>query len=149
MLQPEMQGGSRLRLGSASALQNLLQTEDAAHLSFFLSAFFSMKPHTSAHTSMLVRKSSTAWRRTNAWLMMSRTRSKSKKKKRGAGQYFSVQAVVQLHQGSFGLLRQLGQYLGSDLRCKRRQSGTPGVTAAACQGAPQPHLAADGGRVLH
>lgn len=52
---------------------------------------------------------------------MSLTRNKFKKTPRP---YFSVQAAVQLHQRSFGLLRQLAQNLHPDLRWNTR--GTSG-----------------------
>lgn len=64
--------------------------------------------------------------------------------------YFSIQAAVQLHQRSFGLLRQFAQNLHPDLR--RNTRGTSGCDHFP-PGPPTPgrrsHLAADGGRVLH
>lgn len=76
------------------------------YLSFFLSPFFSIKPHTSAQVSMLVRKSSIVCEEVSITELQFHPSLKQP-----AGDvtdrkhtYFAVQAVVQLHERSFGLL---------------------------------------------
>lgn len=83
------------------------------YLSFFLSPFFSMKPHTSAQTSMLLRKSSIVCREQKVKTFLSflslyfsfTPNTKAADDVTDWKQtYFAVQAVVQLHQRRFGLL---------------------------------------------